>query len=143
MIGGDRNSITMESLSNLYPGVHQIVKHPTRKDRILDFFCTDLYELYNVPIIANPLEADDPTKAKPSDHKIPVIIPRTSENHTDVKKVVIKRPMPDSKLDTFEKWIFSELWEDLAEGDDVNEMTRMFTNKVQDKIDDIFPTKTI
>ena len=96
-----------------------------------------------MPIIANPLEADDPTKAKPSDHKIPVIIPRTSENHTDVKKVVIKRPMPDSKLNTFEKWVFLELWEDLAEADDVNEMTRRFTKKVQDKVDDVFPTKTI
>ena len=42
-IGGDRNSISLDSLSNLYPGVHQIVTCPTRKDKILDFLCTDLF----------------------------------------------------------------------------------------------------
>ena len=41
MIGGDRNSIGLDILSNLYPGIHQIVKAPTRKGKILDFFSTD------------------------------------------------------------------------------------------------------
>ena len=68
--GGDRNSIPLEALENLYPGLHQIVKSPTRKNKILDFICTDLYSFYQVPEVVNPLEADDNKKAKPSDHSI-------------------------------------------------------------------------
>ena len=67
-----------------------MVKSPTRKDKILDFFSTDLYHLYQLPIITQPLQPDDPSKAKASDHSIPVIIPKSSNNEIKSKRSVIK-----------------------------------------------------
>ena len=67
-----------------------MVKSPTRKDRILDFFSTDFYNLYQIPTISKPLQPDDPTKAKASDHSIPVIKPKTSNNESNIKRNIIK-----------------------------------------------------
>ena len=41
ILGGDRNSIPLDTFSNLYPGIHQINTKPTRQNKILDFICTD------------------------------------------------------------------------------------------------------
>ena len=143
IIGGDRNSISLDSLENLYPGLHQIVKAPTRKNKILDFICTDLYKLYQVPEILDPLEADDPNKAKPSDHSIPLARPRTNNNQTKGKRIITKRPMPESKLMEFGSWISTKNWDDIKQHEAIDDTVNKFTKTVQDQIDELFPTKTM
>ena len=117
ILGGDLNSIPLDVFSHLYPGIHQINCKPTRKGKILDFIATDLHQYYLLPEITNPLGPDNPLKAKASDHKIPIAKPKTDENKStnDGKKLVIKRPMPQSAIDAFGRWVGTQSWEELLE----------------------------
>ena len=72
-----------------------------------------------------------------------MIIPKIPNKQYSGKKVVIKRPMPDSQLNLFERWAFSETWEDLTVNEDINQMTNIFIEKVQHKVDETFPTKVV
>ena len=71
-----------------------------------------------------PLRAfsDDSSKAKASDHLIPVIIPKTSDFETSHKRTVIKRPMPDSSMREFGRWAATESWEEIIKGENINKM---------------------
>lgn len=73
----------------------------------MDFISSDLYKFYFPPEITNPLGPDDPSKAKPSDHMIPIARPRSTDNISGNggKKVVFKRPMPQSAIDAFGRWV--------------------------------------
>ena len=142
ILGGDRNSIPLDNLSNLYPGIHQIVTEATRKHKILDFLSTDLHSLYQVPIITDSLGPDDPTKAKPSDHKIPIATPKCTNLEEKGKITITKRPMTESNLSTFGNWIASQTWEEMETVSNIDQLSNMFLSKIQTKIDELFPTVT-
>lgn len=144
ILGGDRNSIPLDVFSHLYPGIHQINFKPTRKGKILDFISTDLYKFYQTPEILNPHEPDDPSKAKKSDHMIPIARPKSVENISSQnnKKVIVKRPMPQSAIDSFGRWVGLQSWVELSNETTADKITDKFINIVQSKIDEMFPLKT-
>ena len=107
-----RNSIPLDTLSKLYPGIHQINTKPTRKNKILDFISTDLHSFYQLPFITNPLGPDNSSKAKPSDHKIPIARPKSSFTECKGKKEITKRPMTESGIAAFGRWVGSQSWEE-------------------------------
>ena len=55
--------------------MHQIVTKNTHENKILDVMITDLHQLYQIPVIVQPVQADDPTRGSPSDHSIPLALP--------------------------------------------------------------------
>ena len=112
------------------------------KNKILDFISTDLFEYYNVPIIIKPLQPYNPMKAKPSDHSIPLAKPKSTHENKKEKKTFVKRPMLDLNLSLFGKWDSTQPWEELETNSDINQMVEDFTNKIQNKVDDLFPQKT-
>ena len=68
---------------------------------------------FKTPVITPPLQPDDPTKAKPSDHSVPVCIPHTDRYRPPSRnyRVVKYRPLPESCLRDFGEWIEAEEWD--------------------------------
>ena len=91
----------------------------------------------------NPLGPDDPSKSKQSDHMIPLAKPRNGGNISSQNKykIVTKKPMPQSAIDAFGRWISTQSWDELGEQLSADQLTNKFTNILQGKIDEYFPLK--
>ena len=68
IMGADKNSMDISPLLNCGLRLRQVVDKPTRNGSILDIIIMNLTSFYNSPIIDPPINPDDPTEAKPSDH---------------------------------------------------------------------------
>ena len=69
----------------------------------------------NTPIIVPPVQADNPLIGHPSDHSVPVAIPLQSHDdqiRRDLKTKLF-RPLPESKLETFQKWLSEINWDQI------------------------------
>ena len=100
---------------------------------------------YKSPIIAPPLLPDDPTKAKPSDHSVPVCIPHTdrykpaSRNYRTMKY----RPMPESSVRKFGEWIVTQEWDCLKGNMTPTEQSVVFEQLMSDKLNQFCPEKEL
>ena len=96
----------------------------------------------NTPIIVLPVPADDPSKSSPSDHSVPLSIPlqSTSDNIRRDMKTKWIRPMPQSKLETFQTWL-SEVDRDCIISPDATPSAQVdaFQTLIHSKLDEIFP----
>ena len=103
ILGADRNYMDIKPILTFGRRLRQVVNLSTRQCSILDILIMNLSGYYKSPKIAPPLLPDDPTKAKPSDHSVPVCIPHTdrykpaSRNYRTIKY----RPMPESSVRKF------------------------------------------
>ena len=61
---------------------------------------------------------------------------------TDNKKLITKRPMPESGISAFGRWVGTHSWDELSEDLDANKLTDKFFDVVHAKVDSIFPLKT-
>ena len=77
IMGADKNSMNIAPLLNCGLRLKQLVDQPTINGKILDVLITNLSRFYNSPIIAPPIDPDDPENAKPSNHSVPVSLPHT------------------------------------------------------------------
>ena len=70
----------------------QIVKDPTRGNKILDICITDLWMYYRTPVIIPAIPIDDGKKGVPSDHKGVLIVPveSTLSEDPDVEYKIVK-----------------------------------------------------
>ena len=113
---GDRNRFSVTPLINGIPRLQQIVTKNTCNGKILDVLLTNVAELYNVPEIIPPVLPDDPLNARPSDHStilakpISSLSPGLSVNSYTTRTV---RPLPQSGVLQFGKWIMNEKWDNL------------------------------
>ena len=79
IIAGDRNNLLIEKLLLIDRSLRQIVTKNTRKDKCLDVILTNMGKFYNKPIICPPIKPDNINQGIPSDHKVPVAIPKTAK----------------------------------------------------------------
>ena len=99
--------------------------------------------MYDDAIVVPPVRPDDGNVGSPSDHRTPIIFPtKNGQPPTRVKKIVVRRPLPDSGKQIFGKWLATQDWRILNNIEDPTEMTETFQSIVKEKIDDIFPLKT-
>ena len=68
IIAGDKNDLDENRLLSLDPSLVQIVRRPTRKDKLLSIVITDLRRFYFEQKIKDPIPVDDPLKGVQSDH---------------------------------------------------------------------------
>ena len=80
VISGDRNSLDIPTLLNIYPTLGQMVKRPTRGFKVLDIILSNLESFYDEPIIVQPILPDNQNKGVPSDHSGVVATPHTNPN---------------------------------------------------------------
>ena len=99
ILGADINSMNITPILTCGLKLRQIVDQNTRGNSILDVIFTNLSSSYKSPIIAPPVGPDNPKKAKPSNHSVPIAIPHLDRNSRPVRKykVVNFRPLPESK----------------------------------------------
>ena len=113
--------------------------------KTLDIIITNLHQSYNNPVIVPPVEADNPSTGKPSDHSVPVATPITSPG-MEIKRdfqVKVFRPLPESLLHEFGLWITTENWNSVPADKSPTTQVEAFQNLLENKVSTIFPTKTV
>ena len=145
IMGADKNSMNIGPLLTCGLRLRQLVKLPTINGVILDILITNLFGLYNEPIIAPPINPDDPLKAKPSDHSVPVSWPHTDRCNRPRRtwKHITHRPLPASRLRDFGQWITGQQWRQLSSDLSATEQTSLFENILQDNLDRLCPEQTV
>ena len=113
ILGADKNQMDIAPILNCGLRLRQVVDQPTRQGVILDVIIMNTFPFYKSPIIAPPLEPDDPLCGKPSDHSVPVCVPHTDRHTRPIRnyRAVKYRPLPESGLRKLGEWIVSEQWE--------------------------------
>ena len=103
IIAGDKNDLDVNRILDLDPALVQIVRRPTRKDKLLSVVITDLRKFYIEPKIVDAIPVDDPDKGVPSDHNGVLVVPlnNTETNKGTSKEIKFVRPMPDSSVQEY------------------------------------------
>ena len=91
ILGGDKNKMDLKPILNCGLKLKQVVDKITRQGSILSVIIMNTFQYYNSPIIAPPINPDDPKKAKPSDHSTPVCTPHTDRYTRPVRNYRLQR----------------------------------------------------
>ena len=145
VLGGDKNDLSITPLLNGIPKLSQIVTLPTYNTKVLDIILTTCANMYCVPIITPPLQPDDPLCYAPSDHSTTVAIPLTNATLDQIREYVVRvtRPLPQSGILEFGEWMCQEDWMEISEKTDPTEQVLVFENIMNQKLDIIFPKKSV
>ena len=121
-----------------------MVDQPTRNGAILDIIIMNTFPFYKSPVIAPPIEPDDPQKGKPSDHSVPVCVPHTdrqsrpSRNYRTIKY----RPLPQSGLHKLGEWVVNENWEGVKGAQlPPTQQAEILQHKILEQLDNFCPEK--
>ena len=145
VIGGDKNDLQISSLISGIPRLRQIVTKYTHRRKILDIILTNMSSLYAVPEIVPAVPPDNPQVGVPSDHSTVVATPLTQDNVGRFRDFITRkyRPLPQSGITEFGRWICSEDWLGVTEQVNPTQQVEAFQNIVNTKLDTIFPQKTV
>ena len=145
MGGGDRNKWNVSAVLNAVPKLQNLQMLPTLNGKNLDIFISNLGQFYSKSVVVAPLQPDDPSKGKPSDHSVPILYPL--DNHTiretEEYRERTTRPLPDSAVRAFGVRIIQEDWEDVKEDDSATEQDKALQKLLTEMLDELCPTKTV
>ena len=145
ILAGDTNDLKLDPILHLSPSLKSVVTRPTRlnPDKILDNIITDLSKFYQIPECLPPLDADENSGGKPSDHKIVVMEPISSLNNKSarVTREISVRPMKQSGIDLFRHWLDNQSWDEVLEAETVDKKSEIFQNMLLQKLDEYLPVK--
>ena len=143
IIAGDTNDLKLDSILHLNPNLKSVVKKPTRlnPDNILDNIITDLSSWYQEPICLPPIDADIGSRGKSSDHLTVVmeLVTNFDNRASRTEKKVEFRPIKQSGVDLFEKWINDQSWSEIFEAETVDEKAEIFQQMLMYQIERFFP----
>ena len=119
IIAGDTNRLNLSPITSLSPNLKQVVKVYTRLNppAILDPIITTLGKWYQAPVTKPPINANENSGGKPSDHLVVLMMPLVSELQIPprVYTTVTTRPFTQSGVERFAQWVenysFSEIYE--------------------------------
>ena len=145
LIGGDFNRTDIRDVLDCYGALHQVVTQPTRNNAVLEILLTDMATLFHPPSSIAPLKVDEDKSGEDSDHKIVVFAPKDNlKFKTEKKRKIIKtRPLPDSKIISFEQQIGTFDWAKAFESKSVDEQVDIFHQVLRTNLDIYFPEKTV
>ena len=103
------------------------------------------FTFYKTPIIIPPVQPDDPSKGKPSDHYVPVCVPHMDRHTPPTRnyRTVTFWPLPESSLRKFGEWIVTEKWEGVRGKITPTLQPVAFEKLLKDKLDLFCPEKTV
>ena len=145
ILGADKNYMDIKPVLSCGLKLRQIVDKCTRKDKILDVIIMNMSGYYKSPLIAPPIQADNPSAGQPSDHSVPVCIPHT-DRHTRPQRtyrVVTYRPLPQSSIARFGEWIVNESWDTVRDDLSPSEQAQAFENIILEKLNQYCPKKEV
>ena len=145
IIGADKNYMDIRPILTSGLRLRQIVDKPTRQGQILDVLITNLSGLYNTPYIAPPLQPDDPSAGRPSDHSVPVAAPHTDRFRPAERqyRIIKFRPLPESSVRNFGAWIVSEQWDSIKSDMSPTEQALELDKILGQKINQFCPEKQL
>ena len=145
IIAGDKNDLDERRIMAIDPALIQIVRRPTRKDKILSVVITDLRHFLIEPRIIDPVPVDDGQRGVPSDHNGVLVLPLSNQevNRGTSKIVKFVRPMPLSAVEEYRKSIGSINWSLMTEGMTSSDMVEIFQTMTNNLMDIHFPLKKI
>ena len=142
ILGGDKNKLNLSPLITAILRLNQIVTKFTHKLKTLDVILTNLHQFYCVPIVVPPVQPDRPGHGVPSDHSVPVAHPKiTIGSNINEYKTVTARPLPESGIREFGKWICNEEWMELYT-EEPSKQALQLQNILSEKFEKFFPLKT-
>ena len=143
--GGDKNDLNVQLLLDINPSFRQLVTKPTYRLSVLDVLITDIGHYYLEPVIRPAVQPDNPTSAKPSDHRIAFAQTNTIANQPAIRETVsrITRPLTNDAISNFGNWIQQESWEYVYNGVDSSDMVDRLNFIINLNLDTHCPTKTI
>ena len=117
----------------------QIVKVPTRKDKILDVVVTDLESFYQEPVAIPPGPVDGQVGV-PSDHQGVLVEPINNWTHkSTVSTTKVFQPLPYSRIRKFGEEITKEAWDFMTGDLSSTELVDQFEKFTEKLIDETFP----
>ena len=130
LIIGDRNDLQSEDVVRISGSFRQIVDKPTRKGRILDIVVTDMWGLFQSPVIIPPIEVVDKAKASgavPSDHDGIQLLPmhKIEDGRKQAKSVNVRR-IPDSSMFSYGRNLMTEDWSFLPPSNELTLLVEQF-----------------
>ena len=147
LLAGDTNELNLDSILRLDPNIKQMVEEPTRvgSDKILDPIITNLCKYYSIPECLQPLNPDCSCLGKPSDHKMIIMKPISVMNNrkTRRKRHLVLRPLPDSKLLNFEKWLKTFSWQKLYDLESSHDKAEYFQKVLYENVQIYLPEKVV
>ena len=143
VVGGDKNDLSIEPILNGIPQLRQTNFELTHKNKTIDIILTNLHSFYEAPIVLPPVQPDNPNLGKPSDHRQVFARPFKGNKNTRTYTTREVRPLPDSGIQKFAQWIIPEGWKEILEEENADLQTEKFTKTIMDKVEEIFPRKTI
>ena len=145
LLAGDLNQLDINPILQCYGALKQLVTDGTRKSAILEYIITDLQGLFHPPSCISPLEVDENKIGKNSDHNIIVLAPINlpHDGPKRKKKTIKTRPLPDSQIEKFGKFMTKHNWLEVFSAQDVNSKVANFHNTLMTNLDLYFPQKTI
>ena len=147
LIAGDTNRLSLSPITDLSPRLKQLVKVPTRlnPDAILDPIISTLGKWYLEPVTKPPINADEGGKGKPSDHLVVLMQPLVSALEVPPRqyRTVVTRPLRQSGIESFGRWIVAKSWKEIYQCDDINRKVEIFQNTLMDQYLKCFPEKVL
>ena len=125
---GDFNSVFDESSLSRQLGLRQIVGLPTRGSAILDKIFTDINSCSQPDILAPLGTADHNT-----------VLWSTSGSLEPSRQTRSVRPLTDSSIREFGRWICSQNWEDIFDIADIDVAAEKLQKKLRDAYEEHFP----
>ena len=146
IIAGDTNRLNLSPITSLSPNLKQVVKVYTRLNppAILDPIITTLGKWYQAPVTKPPINANENSGGKPSDHLVVLMMPLVSELQIPprVYTTVTTRPFTQSGVERFAQWIENYSFSEIYECNDANQMAESFQTILFDNYVRCFPTKS-
>jgi hypothetical protein len=145
IIPGDTNDLKLDSIIKLSPNMKQVVTGFTRMypPRMLDPILTTMSKFYQPPSCIPPLDPDPDCNGSPADQLMVEMRPITSLNNQPArtKRKVKIRPLPDSGLTQFGKWIAEQTWGKVYEETTAHEKAKVFQTLLMSALDEYLPQK--
>ena len=145
IIAGDKNDLDESRILALDPTLVQLVRRPTRKDKILSIVITDLRRFYVEPRIVDPIPVDNPMIGVPSDHNGVLVEPLNNIEATKgtSKEIIYVRPMPESSILEYRHSIAEIDWSLMIDEMSSSNMVDKFQEMITKLVDIHFPLKKI
>ena len=145
VLAGDTNDLKLDPILHLHPSLKSVVTQPTRlnPDKKFDNIITDPSSFYQSPECLPPLEADENSGGKPSDHKIVVMSPISviDNNPARTTREISVRPLKQSGIDLFKYWLDNQAWKEVLKTETVDDKAEIFQSMLLKKLEEYLPMK--
>ena len=117
----------------------------TRHTATLELVITDMATMFHPPTTLAPLNQDENSTGKPSDHNVIIVAPRTDitfQRKRRKKKVHIRK-QPETKKNAFLGDIGLHTWPSVFLNEDANKKAECFHENLIQALDNFLPSKTV